>query len=64
LVENLKGRDLYEDLGMDGRIILKYMLKKMWWKFVGWVRLAQDWAQSSGLVNEVMDLIKNRENHE
>jgi hypothetical protein len=28
LLENLKGRDHLEDLGIDGRIILEYILEK------------------------------------
>jgi hypothetical protein len=28
LLENLKGRDLLEDLGVDGKIILEWILRK------------------------------------
>jgi hypothetical protein len=38
LEENLKGRDNSEDLGIDGRIILDYVLEKyggkMWTEFI------------------------------
>jgi len=40
-LENLKGRDHLEDLGVDGKIILE-------WSF-DWVQLAQD-GNSGGLL--------------
>jgi hypothetical protein len=46
-LENLKGRDHLEDLGVDGEIA---------WKGVDWICLAQDRNQWRGLVNTAMKL--------
>jgi hypothetical protein len=42
-LENLKGRNHSEDLGVDGRIILKWISNKM--ESVDWIDLAQDRVQ-------------------
>jgi hypothetical protein len=42
LVGMLKERDRSEDLGVDGRIKLKWMLAITWCKGVNWVHLLQD----------------------
>jgi hypothetical protein len=56
LSENLKGRDHSEDLGVDGRIILEWILVKTVLEFVEWIRLDQDrdWWQDPA--NTVMNL--------
>jgi hypothetical protein len=37
-LENLKGRDHKEDLGIDGNIIcIRMDLREMWWKGVDWL---------------------------
>jgi len=38
---NLRERDNMEGLGIDGRIILKWMLKEIGWDIMEWVYLAQ-----------------------
>jgi hypothetical protein len=39
-LENLRGRDRFGDLGVDGRILLKRILKKLGMKmWIGFVRL-------------------------
>jgi hypothetical protein len=38
--KNLKKRDNIGDLGVDGRVILKWILKE--WDGLDWIRLAQD----------------------
>jgi hypothetical protein len=49
VLENLKGRDQ----GVDGRIILKWMLG---WEGVDWIHLAQDRDQLGVLVNTIIKL--------
>jgi hypothetical protein len=45
LVQKLKGRDHLEDLGIGGKIILEWILGKVWSEFVWWA-----------LINTVMKL--------
>jgi hypothetical protein len=44
-----------EDLSIDGRIILEWVLEKRW-QIVDWIHLAQDRDQWQALVNTVMNL--------
>jgi hypothetical protein len=39
--ENLKGRDHLEDLSIDGKLILEWILGKQW-EGVDWMHLVQD----------------------
>jgi hypothetical protein len=41
-LENLKGRDHLEDLCVDGRIILEWILGKIGYEGVGWIKLIQE----------------------
>jgi len=41
-LEDLKGRGHSEDLGIDGMITLEWILGKLGWEVVDWMRLAQD----------------------
>jgi hypothetical protein len=41
-LENLKGRDHSEDLGVDGRIILEWILTDIGWEVVDRVYVDQD----------------------
>jgi hypothetical protein len=52
---NLKGRDHLENLGVNGRMILKRILKKTVWYDVDWIDLAQDKDNWWTLVNAVMN---------
>jgi hypothetical protein len=54
LVENLKGRDNSEGLGVDGSAILR-ILKEIGCEGVGWIHLAQYRVQWRALVDTVMD---------
>jgi hypothetical protein len=55
-LENLTGRDHSEDLGVDGRIILEWILVKKGWEGVDWIHLVQDKEQWRAVVNMVMNL--------
>jgi hypothetical protein len=53
LLEDLKGINHSEDLGVDWRIIL-YESKDIWWKDVNWIHVAQDRDQWWTLMNTIM----------
>jgi hypothetical protein len=53
---NLKGRDHLEDISIDGRMILEWILGNKLWQDVDWMHLAQDRYQWRALVNTVMNL--------
>jgi hypothetical protein len=55
LVENLKGTNNSEDLDVDGKLILKWILRKRW-EIVEWMHLAQDRDQWLALVNMTMNI--------
>jgi len=50
---NLRERDLLDDSGIDGRIILRW---EVGWGSLDWVELAQDRDSWWTLVNMVMNL--------
>jgi hypothetical protein len=52
----LRERDHLEDLGVDGRIIIKVDLQEVGWGGRGWIDLAQDMDRWRTLVNAVMNL--------
>jgi hypothetical protein len=53
-LEHLKGRHNSEDSDVDGRIILKWILKKR--ESVDWIQLAQDRGQWRATVYTIMNL--------
>jgi hypothetical protein len=55
-LERLKGGDYSEDLGVDGIIILKWILRKQVGVCVDWIHLAQDRDRWRAVVNTVMNL--------
>jgi hypothetical protein len=56
LSENLKGRDRWEILGIDRRIISEWILVNYGWKGVDWMDMVQDMEQCWAPVNTVMNL--------
>jgi hypothetical protein len=56
LVGRCKGKSAFEDLGLDGRIILKRVFKKWDEGSVEWIYLAQNTDRLRAVVNSVMDL--------
>jgi hypothetical protein len=54
-LEKLKRRDISEDLGVDGKIILEWNLTEMGWKIVDWMHLAKERGQWENIVNTVMN---------
>jgi len=53
-LENLKGRDHLEGLGIGGRIVFEWIL--IGWEGVEWIHLAQDMGQWQAVVNMVINL--------
>jgi hypothetical protein len=45
-----------ENLGVDGRIILEWIVKQMGWEGVDWVDLAQDRDRPWAVVKMVMNI--------
>jgi hypothetical protein len=55
--ESLKGRDSLEDSGIDGRIILNWILGEIGLDDVDWIYLSQDRNHWRAVVNSVMRLV-------
>jgi hypothetical protein len=53
--ENLMGRDHLEELGIDGKIILEWILGKCGGN-VDWIHLAQNRDQWQAVVDTIMNL--------
>ena len=53
---NLKEREHLENLGVDWRIILKWIFEVGGWGGRDWIELAQDRGRWRALLNAVMDL--------
>jgi hypothetical protein len=52
-LEYLKRRSDWEDHGVDGKIVLKYISKGLGCEGVGWIHIVQDTNQTPSLVNMV-----------
>jgi hypothetical protein len=48
--------DRSEYLGVDGRIIIRMILREIAWEDVDWIHLAQDRDQWRAVVNTVMNV--------
>lgn len=55
-LEKLKKSDHFQDLDIDVRIILEYILGKQWWDGIDWIHLAPDIDRWRVLVYTVMDV--------
>jgi hypothetical protein len=53
---NVKGRDHLEDPGVGGRIILRWICRKLGCEGMDWNKLAQDRNRWRALVNAVMNV--------
>ena len=51
-----KSEDRLEDLGVAGKIILKGILKEIWWDVVDWIHLTQDRENWQAVVGTEMNL--------
>ena len=50
---NIRDGDHLEDLGVNGRILLKLILKKKKDSGVNWINVAEDWDKCQAVVNTV-----------
>jgi hypothetical protein len=55
--ENLKGNDHSEDLAVDGRIILEWILGGNRWKNVNWMQPVRDMDQWQTVVKTVINFL-------
>ena len=51
-----KHRDNLKKKGLEGRVILKWILREIWWEDTEWFNLAQDRDKWRAVVNRVMNL--------
>jgi hypothetical protein len=54
--EDLRERDHSEEIGVDGRIILRWVFRKVGCGSMDWIDLAQDRNRWRAVVNVVMNL--------
>ena len=52
----MRERDYFEDPGVDGRIIIRWIFGKLGMGGLDWIELAQDRDRWRALVNAVMNL--------
>jgi hypothetical protein len=55
-LEDLKGRDYLEDLGVDGKIKLERILEEIRWEIVDWLHLTSDRIYFRAFVETVINL--------